>query len=95
MILAVTDKQVIVKFNGNTLPVRTFEQYINMYIGKKDETTRIFETSKNGRWEYAVCLSPVDEFTQISFVNGISTTRGGKTCGLCFKTDYKKDAGIY
>jgi DNA topoisomerase-2 len=57
-IAAVTDKQVVVKFNGNTLPVRTFEQYINMYIGKKDETTRVFETSNNGRWEYAVCLSP-------------------------------------
>ena len=77
-IAAVTDKQVVVKFNGNVLPIRTFEQYIHMYIGNKDQTKRLFETSKNGRWEYAVCLSPVDEFTQISFVNGISTTRGGK-----------------
>ena len=89
-IAAVTDKQVVVKFNGNTLPVRTFEQYINMYIGKKDETTRVFETSENGRWEYAVCLSPVDEFTQISFVNGISTTRGGKHVDYVLRQITKK-----
>ena len=89
-IAAVTDKQVVVKFNGNTLPVRTFEQYINMYIGKKDETTRVFETSNNGRWEYAVCLSPVDEFTQISFVNGISTTRGGKHVDYVLRQITKK-----
>ena len=89
-IAAVTDKQVVVKFNGNTLPIRTFEQYINMYIGKKDQTKRIFESSKNGRWEYAVCLSPVDEFTHISFVNGISTTRGGKHVDYILKQITKK-----
>ena len=89
-IAAVTDKQVVVKFNGNTLPIRTFEQYINMYIGKKDQTKRIFESSKNGRWEYAVCLSPVDEFTHISFVNGISTTRGGKHVDYILRQITKK-----
>lgn len=89
-IAAVTDKQVAVKFNGDTLPIRTFEQYIDMYIGKKEETKRIFETSKNGRWEYAVCLSPVDEFTQISFVNGISTTRGGKHVDYVLRQITKK-----
>ena len=30
------------------------------------------------RWEYCVCLSPYDEFTQVSFVNGIYTGKGGK-----------------
>ena len=30
----------------------------------------------NDRWEYAVCISPLDEFTHISFVNGIM--KGGK-----------------
>ena len=89
-IAAVTDKQVVVKFNSNTLPIRTFEQYINMYIGKKDQTKRLFESSKNGRWEYAVCLSPVDEFTHISFVNGISTTRGGKHVDYILKQITRK-----
>ena len=61
-----------------------------MYIGKKDQTKRIFESSKNGRWEYAVCLSPVDEFTHISFVNGISTTRGGKHVDYILKQIVRK-----
>ena len=76
-IAAVTDKSVAVKFNNEVVPVRTFEQYVNLYIGDKTETKRIYEKS-NERWEYIVCLTPVDEFTHISFVNGISTLRGGK-----------------
>jgi len=76
-VAAVTDKSVKVKFNGDLVPVKTFEQYVDMYVGKKTETKRIYETA-NERWEYAVCLSPNDEFTQVSFVNGIYTSRGGK-----------------
>ena len=38
-IAAVTDKTVKVKFNKELLPVRTFEQYVNLYIGNKQETT--------------------------------------------------------
>ena len=33
---------------------------------------------KQDRFEYAVCLSPLDEFTQVSFVNGVYTMKGGK-----------------
>ena len=32
----------------------------------------------NERWEYAVSLTPNDEFVQVSFVNGIFTSKGGK-----------------
>ena len=58
-IAAVTDKSVKVKFNGSLVPVRTFEQYMNMYIGDKSETPRIYEKTHE-RWEYAVCLTPHD-----------------------------------
>lgn len=76
-IAAVTHRSVKVKFNGQTLPIRSFENYIDLYIGTKSETKRLYE--KDGeRWEYAVCLSPLDEFTQVSFVNGICTGKGGK-----------------
>ena len=77
-IAAITDKSVKVRFNHTMIPIRTLEQYINLYIGgDKSQTKRIFE--KNGtRWEYCVCLSPVDEFTQVSFVNGVYTSKGGK-----------------
>lgn len=38
---------------------------------------RIYE--ENGeRWEYAVAVTPTGTFEQVSFVNGISTTKGGK-----------------
>ncbi|MDC0142001.1 toprim domain-containing protein [bacterium] len=76
-IAAVTDKSVKVKWNNKLVPVRTFEQYINCYIGNKTETKRIYQYN-NERWEYAVCLSPLDEFTHVSFVNGINTCKGGK-----------------
>lgn len=76
-ISAVTDKSVKVKFNSSQIPIKSFEQYVDMYVGKKTETKRIYEQS-NDRWEYAVCVTPVDEFTQVSFVNGVYTSKGGK-----------------
>ncbi len=76
-IAAITDRSVKVRFNHQMVPVRSFEQYINMYIGTKTETKRVHEIA-SPRWEYAVCLSPVDEFTQVSFVNGVYTSKGGK-----------------
>ena len=57
--------------------MRTFENYVNLYIGEKTEAHRVYERA-NERWEYSVCLTPHDEFTQVSFVNGIYTRQGGK-----------------
>ena len=76
-IAAITDKSIKVKYNGTTIPVKHFQQYIDLYIGSKGDTKRIYEMS-DPRWEYAVCLTPNDEFKQISFVNGIYTQKGGK-----------------
>ena len=77
---AVTDhsvKKIKVVHNGNTILVKNFQQYIDLYIGGKDETKRVYE--ENGvRWEYAVALSPTHQFEQISFVNGICAFKGGK-----------------
>ena len=76
-ISAVTDKTIKVKYNNELIPVKNFEQYINMYIGEKSAAPRVYE--ENGeRWEYAVALTPTSEFVQISFVNGIHTAKGGK-----------------
>ena len=76
-IASVTDKSVKVKFNGELVPIRTFENYVNLYIGEKTETPRVYEEA-NKRWEYVVSLTPHDEFSQVSFVNGIYTRQGGK-----------------
>ncbi len=79
-IAAVTDqsaKKVKLYFNDDEVKVSNFTQYINMYIGGKGECKRIHEKYEE-RWEYAVTLSPTHEFTQVSFVNGICTFKGGK-----------------
>jgi DNA topoisomerase-2 len=76
-IAAITDKSVKVKYNGIQTPINNFQQYIDLYIGNKTDKLRVYEEA-NERWEYAVCLAPNDEFTQVSFVNGIYTSKGGK-----------------
>ena len=80
-VAAVTDKSLKVKYNSQVVPVKNFQQYIDLYIGvanKEDQTTtRAYEESGE-RWEYAVALSPTHEFIQVSFVNGIHTAKGGK-----------------
>jgi DNA topoisomerase II len=76
-IAATTDKSIKVKYNSNSIEVKTFMNYIDLYIGCKSEKERIYEEA-NERWEYAVCLAPHDEFCQVSFVNGIYTSKGGK-----------------
>lgn len=78
-IAAVTDKSIKVKYNNLKLDpdVKDFESYANLYIGCKSEHPRLYEKA-NERWEYTVCLAPNEEFTQVSFVNGIHTSKGGK-----------------
>ena len=76
-IAAVTDKNLKVRYNSQHIPVKNFTQYIDLYIGPKEETPRVYE-SGGDRWEYAVALSSTHEFTQVSFVNGIHTSKGGK-----------------
>ena len=76
-ISAVTDKTIKVKYNSSIIPTKNFEQYINLYIGEKSAAPRVYEEANN-RWEYAVALTPSNEFIQISFVNGIYTSKGGK-----------------
>ena len=73
----ITDKSVKVQFNGETLPSKSFENYMDLYIGSKNDAKRVFEKVSD-RWEIGACLSPLDEFTQVSFVNGVNTLKGGK-----------------
>jgi DNA topoisomerase-2 len=77
---AVTDhsvKKIKVSLNDQLIPVKNFQQYIDLYIGTKEETKRVYE-SFSERWEYAVAISETHEFQQVSFVNGICTFKGGK-----------------
>ena len=79
-IAAVSDhsvKKIKVSLNGTVVPVRNFQQYIDLYIGAKDAAKRVYEMPDD-RWEYAVALATNHEFTAVSFVNGICTYKGGK-----------------
>jgi len=76
-ISAVTDKTIKVKYNSQVINTKNFQQYIDLYIGDKTESQRVYEEA-NERWEYAVALTPTNEFIQVSFVNGIYTSKGGK-----------------
>jgi DNA topoisomerase II len=76
-ISAITDKNLKVRYNNNLIPIKNFQQYIDMYIGDKAASPRVYEDNGE-RWEYAVALTPTNEFVQVSFVNGIHTAKGGK-----------------
>ena len=76
-VAAVTDKSLKVRLNSVLVPIKNFVQYIDLYIGPKEITPRVYEFA-NERWEYAIALSSTHEFTQVSFVNGIHTSKGGK-----------------
>ena len=76
-IAAVSMQHIKVKCNEQIIPVKNFMQYIDLYIGNKSTTQRAIECPSD-RWEYGVALNPKHEFSQISFVNGIHTSKGGK-----------------
>ena len=63
--------------NSSSVPVKSFQNYIDLYIGPKEESKRVYE-APDERWEYAVAMSETHEFAHVSFVNGIATTKGGK-----------------
>ena len=75
-VAAITDKTLKVKYNSELVPIKNFQQYVDLYIGDKSVSPRVYEADE--RWEYVVALTPQHEFSQISFVNGIYTSKGGK-----------------
>lgn len=75
---ATTDPNVSVFFNSSKIEVKSFEKYVDLFIGDKSNgLPRAFEII-NDRWEIAATYSESGIFEQVSFVNGISTIRGGK-----------------
>ena len=69
---AITNKTVNIYFNDEKINIKNFESFIGLFVGSAQ---LVYERTE--RWEIAVLLNPYDKFTQISFVNGISTTDGG------------------
>ncbi len=74
---ASTPADVTVSLNGKAIKMKGFDKYIDLWLGPKAEAPRVYEKI-NERWEIAVAISPDARFHQVSFVNGICTTLGGK-----------------
>jgi Type IIA topoisomerase (DNA gyrase/topo II, topoisomerase IV), B subunit len=71
-----TDKSLKVKLNGEMLPVRTFQEYVDLYPTFGEEKHSAAHAKVGDRWE--VCVRPSNRgFMQVSFVNSIATTKGG------------------
>jgi DNA topoisomerase-2 len=71
---AITGKTTSVYVNGTKLMCHTFERYANMYLA--EDTPRVHEKLEDG-WEVVVAFIPSAP-KDVSFVNGICTSRGGK-----------------
>lgn len=73
--IAGTLSGVNVYVNDEKLPYKGFKEYVKQYLG---DTDFAYEECENGRWQIALAPGDGDAFKQVSFVNNIATTRGGK-----------------
>ena len=72
--IAAYNPKLRVYYNGRVIPIRTFRDYIKLFVKNESD---IFYEKINENWEVAISESPVDTFTHVSMVNGISTVLGG------------------
>jgi hypothetical protein len=58
---AVTDHSVkdSVDYNGSTIPVKNFQQYVDLYIGPKQDAKRLYESPANAGYVSSVAHAPV------------------------------------
>jgi len=68
---------VTVSLNGQEIPIRSFQDYVQLYRGGSASTPVIYDDMGSTNWEIGVGLSKSGSFEQVSFVNGMATTRGG------------------
>ena len=78
---ACTNSNVSVHWNKNKIETQSFQKYIDLYIGNREESSRIYQRI-NDRWEICVAFHNDDQFRQVSFVNGINTTRGASMLNI-------------
>ncbi|KAG5253909.1 DNA topoisomerase [Salix suchowensis] len=74
-------KTVKVELNGSRVPVKSFQDYVNLYLNSdsqlgSERPKRFFYEKVGERWEVCVSLTE-GQFQQVSFVNSIATIKGG------------------
>jgi DNA topoisomerase II len=90
-ITACTNKNVSVYLNEKKLECKTLEKYVNYYLNENIE--KVYE-EVNDRWEIVLAVNPDTKFEQVSFVNGISTIKGGKHVDYVVNNIVKKIQNI-
>ncbi|KAK2190491.1 hypothetical protein NP493_78g03001 [Ridgeia piscesae] len=79
--IAACARGVRIFLNGKKLPVKNFREYVSMYtkgkVDEADQPLKVVSEAVNDRWEVALALSDKG-FQQVSFVNSIATTKGGR-----------------
>jgi DNA topoisomerase-2 len=74
-ITACTNKNVAVFLNDKKVECKTLEKYVSYYLD--DSIEKVYEEVSD-RWEVVIAINPDTKFEHVSFVNGISTIKGGK-----------------
>ncbi len=72
-IAGITNKKISVYYNNEKINIKSFQDYTNLYPTVFDKTYEYI----SDRWELSACPSSSDKFDQVSFVNGIGTSKGG------------------
>lgn len=72
---ACTEKYLTVELDGTKLSSKTLEKYMDYYF---DDKIKKYICNPHKYWEIGVTASLDSKIEQVSFVNGISTTKGGK-----------------
>ena len=75
-IAGTTNENVNVWLNGKHLDIKSFRDYIGMYYDSNEMPNLIYEEF-NERWTLGVIYNPNAGFQHMSFVNKISTFKGG------------------
>ena len=86
-ITACTNKNVVVHLNDTKVECKTLEKYVNYYF--EEDIEKVYE-EVNDRWEIVVAINSDTKFEQVSFVNGISTIKGGKHVDYVVNSIIKK-----
>jgi len=71
-IAGITDKSVNVYLNDEKIKIKSFLDYVKLY----NDSQKFHETISD-RWDVIFSVSHNDTFEQLSFVNGICTSKGG------------------
>ncbi|KAM0687539.1 DNA topoisomerase 2 [Conglomerata obtusa] len=70
-------KKIKVYLNEERLEIRSFVDYCKLYLkNDEEEPNNLIHTVVNNRWEI-VFIPSEEQFQQVSFVNSISTIKGG------------------